>query len=167
MAVGPDLLDQPFGDRLQDRIALGMAEGVVDRLEPVEVEEHDRARHIADGRAAKRFAEQLADPAAVGQAAQHVDVGEVGQPLLRVADFGDVGADPAKALEAAGGIDDRVAGDRHPAGPARGLELHLERVERLLLEQDPAELGIAAEQRRKRMAEQRAGRLAEQGGHPR
>ena len=103
---------------------------------------------------AQRLAEQLADAAAVGQARQHVHVGEVGQPLLRLADLGDVAADAAEALEPAGGIDDRVAGDRDPARPARGLQLHLERVERLLLEQHAAELGMAAEQRRQRMAEQ-------------
>ena len=76
-------------------------------------------------------------------------------------------ADPAEALEAAGGVDDRVAGDRDPARPARGLQFHLERVERLAFEQHAAELGIAAEQRGQRMAEQLAGRAAEQGGHAR
>ena len=47
MAVAADFVAQPLGDRLEHGVALGMAEGVVDRLEPVEVEEHDRARHIA------------------------------------------------------------------------------------------------------------------------
>ena len=75
--------------------------------------------HIAGGRGAQRLAEQLADPAAVGQAGQHVDIGEMGQPFLRLADFGDVRADPAEAFEAAGGVDDRVAGDRDPARAAR------------------------------------------------
>ena len=144
-----------------------MAEGVVDRLEAVEVEEHDRARHIAGGRRAQRFAEQLADPAAVGQAGQDVDIGEVGQSLLRLADLGDVGADPAEAFEPAGGIDDRVAGDRNPARPARRLQFHFERIERLLFEQHPAELRMAAEQSGQRMADQLAGRLAEQSAHPR
>ena len=58
MAVGADFVAQPLGDRLEHRIALGVAEGVVDRLEPVEVEEHDRARHIAGGRGAQGLAEQ-------------------------------------------------------------------------------------------------------------
>ena len=105
------------------------------------------------GRAAQRLAEQLADPAAVGKAGQDVDVGEMGQALLRLADLGDVGADAAEAFETAGGVDDRVAGDRDPARAARRLELHLERVERLLFEQHPAKLGMAAEQRGKRMAD--------------
>ncbi len=72
---------------------------------------------------AQRLAEQLADAAAVGQARKHVDVGEMGQPLLGLADLGDVGADPAEALEAAGGVDDRVAGDRDPARAARRLQV--------------------------------------------
>ena len=46
--------------------------------------------YIAARRGAQRLAEQLADPAAVGQARKHVDVGKVGQPLLRLADLGDV-----------------------------------------------------------------------------
>ena len=132
MAVGADLIDQPLGDGAQHGVALRVAERVVDRLEAVEIEEHDRARDIAGGRGAQRFAEQLADAAAVGQAGQHVDVGEMGQPLLRLADLGDVGADAAEALEAAGGVDDRVAGDRDPARAARRLQLHFERIERLL-----------------------------------
>ena len=52
-------------------------------------------------------------------------------------------------------------------GPRAVLQLHFERVERLLLEQQAAELGVAAEQRRQRMAEQLARRAAEQGGHAR
>ena len=84
----------------------------------------------------------------LGRPGQHVDIGEVGQPLLRLADLGDVGTDAAEAFEAAGGIDDRVARDRNPAAAARRLQLHLERVERLFLEQQPAELGMAAEKRR-------------------
>ncbi len=166
MAVLADLVAQPLGDRLEHRVALGMAECIVDRFEPVEIEEHDRAGHIAGRGVAQRFAEQLADPATIGQARQYVHVGEVGQAFLRLANFGDVAADAAEALEPAGGIDDRIAGDRDPAWAARGLQLHLKIVERLLLQQHAAELRMAAEQRRHRMAEQRAGGAAEQCGHP-
>src|SRR5207247_2225708 len=108
----------------------------------------------AAGRPTQRFTEQLAHPSAVGKPGKDVDIGEVSQPLLRLPNFGDVGADSAKALETAGGIDDRVAGHRDPARSARRLHLHLERIEWLLLKQHAAELGMAAEQRRKRMAEQ-------------
>ena len=158
VTVRADFVDQALGDRAKHRVALRVAEGVVDRLEAVEVEEHDRARHIADGRGAQRIAEQLADPPAVGQPGEDVDVGEVGQALLGLADLGDVRADAAEAFEAAGGIDDRVARDRNPARAARSLQFHFERIERLLVEQHPAELGVAAEQRGQRVAEQLARR---------
>ncbi len=167
MAIGADFVDQPLGDRAEDRVALGMAEGVVDRFEPIEVEEHDRAGHIAAGRRAQGLAEQLAHPAAVGQARKHVDIGQMGQALLGLADLGDVRADPAEALEATGSVDDRVAGNRDPASPARGLQFHLERIERLFFEQDAAELRVTAEQGGKRMADELRGRLAEQRAHPR
>ncbi len=58
-------------------------------------------------------------------------------------------------------------GHRHPTRPARGFHFHLERIERLLVEQHPAELGMAAEQRRKRMAKKVLRRRAEQRAHPR
>ena len=149
--VGSDFVYQALGDRAQHGVTLGVAEGVVDRFETVEVEEHDRARHIAAGRAAQRFAEQLANPAAVGQAGQDVDVGEMGQTLLRLADLGDVGADAAEAFEAAGGVDDRVPGHRNPARSPWRAQLHLERIERLLLQQDLPQLGVTAKQGGKRM----------------
>ena len=119
VAVRTDLVDQALGDGAKHGVALGVAEGVVDRLEAVEVEEHDRAGHIAGRRRAQRLAKQLADAATVGQAREDVHVGEVGQPLLRLADLGDVGADAAESLETAGGVDDRVAGDGNPARAAR------------------------------------------------
>ena len=46
-------------------------------------------------------------------------------------------------------------------------KLHFQRIERLLFKQHPAKLGMAAEKRGKRMADQLAGRLAEQRAHPR
>ncbi len=126
MAVGTDLVAQPLGDGLKHCVALRMSEGIVDRLEPVEVEEHDCARHIAGGRLAQRLAEQLADPAAIGQARQHVHIGEMSQAFLGLADLGDIAADAAEAFEPAGGVDDRVAGDRDPARSARGLKFHFQ-----------------------------------------
>ena len=167
MAERPDLLDQPLGDALQHRVALRVAERVVDRLEAVEIEEHDRAGRLAAGRAGQRLAEQLADAAAIGQAGKHVHIGEVGQPLLGAADVGDVLADAAKALELAGHVDDRIARQADPAGAAPGLQLHLEIGEGLAREQGAAERAGAAQRGGQRMAEQLGGRAAEQGGHPR
>jgi hypothetical protein len=160
-----DLVDQALGDGAQHRVPLRVTERIVDRFEAVEVEEHDRARHIAARCGAQGLAEQLADPAAVGKARQDVDVGEVGQPLLRLADFSDVGPDSAEAFEPSRGIDDRVPGNRDPARAAGGTELHFQSIERLLFEKHPAELGMAAEQRGEGMAEQLAGGLAEQSAH--
>ena len=92
--------------------------------------------------ARQRLAEQLADPAAVGQAGQHVHIGEVGQPLLGLADLGDVGADAAEALEPAGDVDDRIAGEaRSSACRARVFSSISRLVERLAREQDAAERG--------------------------
>src|SRR6185503_17468032 len=64
-AIGGNLVDETLGDGAQDGVALRVAEGVVDRLEAIEVEEHDRARHIAAGRAPQRLAEELTDAAAI------------------------------------------------------------------------------------------------------
>ena len=94
------------------------------------------------------FSQKLAHAAAIGQPGKDVDIGEVRQALLRLADLGDVRADAAEALEATRSIDNRVARDGNPALSARGLELHLQRIEWLLLEKDPAEVGVASEQRR-------------------
>ena len=142
-----------------------MAEGVVDRLEAVEIKEHDRAGDIAGCRRAKRLAKKLADAPAVRKTRKHVDVGEMGQALLRLPNFGDIGSDAAKSFKAAGGVDDRVAGDRNPASAARRLQLHFERIERLLLEQHAAKFGMSAEKSRKRMANQLTGGLAQQRAH--
>ena len=58
-------------------------------------------------------------------------------------------------------------GHGDPPRSALGLQFHLERVERLLLDQHPAELGMAAEKRRQRMADQLGARAAEQHAHAR
>ena len=82
-------------------------------------------------------------------------------------DLGDVRADAAEALELAGHVDDRIAGEADPARAAAGLQLHLEAGEGLAGEQGAAERAVAAQRRGQRMADQLAGRAAEQGGHPR
>ena len=167
MAERPDLLDQALGDALQHRVALRVAERVVDRLEAVEIEEQDRAGRVAPGRARQSLAEQLADPAAIGQAGKHVHIGEVGQPLLGAADVGHVLADAAKALELAAHVDDRIARQADPARAAPGGQLHFEIGEGLARQQDTAERAGAAERRRQRMAGELVGRAADQSGHPR
>src|SRR4028119_2113449 len=60
MAGIADFLDEALRDALQHRVALGVAERVVDRLEAVEIEEHDRAGDIAGRRTGERVAEERA-----------------------------------------------------------------------------------------------------------
>src|SRR3546814_3269430 len=123
MAGIAHFLDEALRDALQDSIALGMAERVIDRLEAVEIEEQDRAGDIGRLRGRQRLAEQLADAAAIGEAREHVHVGEIGEALLRLPHLGDVGADAAKALELAGHGDDRVAGAADPRSEEHTSEL--------------------------------------------
>jgi hypothetical protein len=165
MPIGADLVAQALGDRLENGVALGVAERVVDRLEPVEVEEHDRAGHTAGGGRAQRFAQQLANPAAIGQAGQDVDIGEMGQPLLRLAHVRDVEPDAAEAFEAARRINDGIARQRNPAGAAAGLQLHLEVGEGLLVEQHASEFRMAAEESGQRMTKDLGGGTADQRSH--
>ena len=167
VTVDSDLVDQALGDRAEHGVALGVTEGVVDRLEAIEVEKEDRARRARRRSGTKTIAEQLADSTTVRQTRKHVHVRKMREPLLRLAHFGDVAADAAKALEAAGRIDDRIARNRNPARAASGLQLHVELVERLLLKQLTAQFGIAAQQRRHRVTEQLARRTAEQSRHSR
>ena len=68
MPVGADLVDEALGDGAEHRVALRVTESVVDRLEAVEIEEHDCTGDVAGRRGAERLAEQLADTAAVRQA---------------------------------------------------------------------------------------------------
>jgi hypothetical protein len=111
-----------------------MAERVVDRLEPVEVEEQHR-----DIGAAANPAERLGHPFGqhrpIGQAGQRVVPGEVGDALLRLAALGDVfvGGDEAAIRQrlfldgddaAIGQVDqgiERGAIDRQPGSAGQEL----------------------------------------------
>ena len=71
------------GKRDQQIVAGAMAERVVDVLEAVEIEERQR-HHLAMRAARQRAVDQLDHLAMVGQAGEHVLVGELpGQPLAR------------------------------------------------------------------------------------
>ena len=67
---------QPLGDLDQQRVADGVAEAVVDALEVVEVDEHDRDRLA--GRGQHRL-QALAEQRAVGQPGQRIVPGVVAQ----------------------------------------------------------------------------------------
>ena len=94
------------------RVADRVAERVVDVLEPVEVDQEQRAALLPVRGVAQRFVERLAHHRAVGQAGQRIEPGEAGDLLLGAALLGEVGADPAEAEEAAAFVEDRVARQR-------------------------------------------------------
>ena len=103
---------------LQQRIADRMAERVVDVLEPVEIDQEQRAARAAPV-AAQRLVERLAHPQAVGQAGQASNSASRVISASDAALLGEVGADAAEAQEAAVLVEDRRARDRPPAIAAR------------------------------------------------
>ncbi len=90
-----------------------MAEGVVDGLEVVEIDEQQGADQIVAARLAKGVGQGLVQLAAIGQAGQLVVVGEILDAALRLLALGNI-------LEA----DDEVA-DRPPVILHRGDDFPL------------------------------------------
>ena len=90
---------QPAADFLQQRIANGMAERVVDVLEMIEVEAEHREL-VVRTRPAQPLFELLVEQHAVRQIGQRVMARHVRDLRLRLQPFGDVleGGDPAAAL---------------------------------------------------------------------
>ena len=88
---------QAFGDDLQQLVARGMTEGVVDRLELIEVEVVDR-HHLIVLEAAQRLLQPLVQQHAVGQIRQRIVMRHVLDLDLGLALLGDVfvGGDPAE-----------------------------------------------------------------------
>ncbi len=81
---------QPFRGLPQHLVAPGVAEGVVDPLEPVQVEgQHGHRALVALG-AHQRLLEPLHERAPVGQAGELVEVGEHADPLGRRPALGHV-----------------------------------------------------------------------------
>ena len=103
---------QPLGDLAQQRVADRVAERVVDVLEAIEVDHEQRAALLAMGGVAQRFVERLAHHRAVGQAGQRIEPREARNLALGLALLGEVGADAAKAEEAAALVEDRIARKR-------------------------------------------------------
>ena len=122
--VGPDGVGEPVGHGQEELVARLVAEGVVDELEVVEVDEQHRHRRLRPG---ELLAQRLPQQAPVGEAGQAVVGGVVGQGLLEEAALGDV---LHRADEAAGPLADEDGRhpDRHPAGRAVG-PLHLDLVD--------------------------------------
>ena len=78
---------QALGDFLQQQVAGTVAEGVVDALEVVQVEKHQRQQLIVSPRQAQQQVELLGEQPAIGESGQAVEVGQLTQP---VAGFGDL-----------------------------------------------------------------------------
>ena len=96
---------------LQQQIARGMAEGVVDVLEAVEVEQQ-QGRHVAPAAdAGDRLLEPLEQQDPVGQPGQGVVHGEILGPAPGLDLGGDVGRGAAVADRLAGGVEHRLAGE--------------------------------------------------------
>ena len=71
---------QPHRDLLQQLVAAGVAERVVDRLEAVEVDEQHRQRHLAALCLHDHLREAVGEQRAVGQPGERVELREVGKP---------------------------------------------------------------------------------------
>jgi len=96
--TGPDQSAQPLGDLTKDRVARFVAIEVVDRLEPIEIDEqHCHGRVVGE-----QARQALQQEAAVGEAGQSVVPGDELQLVAHVLELGDVvpGADDA--------VDDRI-----------------------------------------------------------
>ncbi|MNP10621.1 hypothetical protein D3C76_1027770 [compost metagenome] len=81
---------QARGDDFQHRVAHRMAEGIVDVLEVVEVEEHQRAAQVMALEQGDLLAQAIHQQRAVGQVGQRVVVGQVTDLRLGVLQQADV-----------------------------------------------------------------------------
>ena len=96
-AAGPG--SQPLGHRLQDGVAGGVAEPVVDRLEAVEVEKDERtARPLASG-AGERALQGVEEERAVGQPGEAVVAREALELRLRALPLQEEGEEAADVGE--------------------------------------------------------------------
>jgi len=87
-------LGQAAGDLAQQVIANLVAERVVDDLEAVEVEEHDRHLPLVAACLGQQLGKAHEQGEAVGQAGQCIVLGDVAHALFGFAALGDVGQNP-------------------------------------------------------------------------
>ena len=102
-----DGAEQPLRDLLQQRIADRVAHRVVDRLEPVEVEQEQRGAVIA--RLRQRLFQRQAHPLAIGEAGQAVEQRGAGDRRIRLPHRRHVGTGADEPLEPAIGVGERAA----------------------------------------------------------
>ena len=99
----------------QQGITRGVAQRIVDLLEPVEIEQEQRARLALAHMALERLFEQPVDFQAVGKARQRVVAGELLKRVLRFTHVGEIGAAAAKPLKIAQIVEHRIARYGPPA----------------------------------------------------
>ncbi len=104
-----------MGDLLQQRVAGLVAQRIVDRLEPVEVEQEQRGRAIGADGLVEALVERGAHALAIGEPGQPVVKRQPGDLRFGAALLGQIGAGADKPLEAAIIVDHRPARDRPPA----------------------------------------------------
>ncbi|MNT16549.1 hypothetical protein D3C72_1516580 [compost metagenome] len=92
-----------------------MAQAVVDEFEAVEVDQQDPQRAVLAARQGHRLRQAVAQQGAVGQARQHVVVGDVLDLLLGQLAFRDFGARAPVAAKFAELVEQRLAIDAEPA----------------------------------------------------
>ena len=112
---------QALGDLLQQPVAQAVAQGVVDDLEAIEVEEQDGQPRRAAVRLGHRDGEAVVEQQPVGQAGEGVVVGELLDLLLGALALGHVERDPeggraAAVLDGAGRRSRASAPRRRGAG---------------------------------------------------
>ncbi len=120
---------QACGHAGQQLVSRGVAQPVVDLLETVQIDEHQRDRPIAAPRPRERELHLLLGEDAVGQLGQRVVIGHVGQLFLPAPALGDVAHEPIEheivVLGALGQRERQLDGElaavgahRHELGPA-------------------------------------------------
>ena len=124
VSVSRDAASQPAGDGLQQRVADGVPERIVDLFEAVEIQAQHGHRPLVAG-AGERLLQTLGQQYAIGQIGQRIMVRHVGDfrfvamPFGQVADGVDLIAAQARAERLANDLDgDELA----KGGLQRGLD---------------------------------------------
>lgn len=146
---------EPCRHLLQQPVAGVVPQAVVDVLEPVEVEEHQRHRLPAAARAGDGQTQAVAEQRSVGQTGQRVEVGQLLQLAFGQVAFGEVaqGGRPQVMPRMRHPRDRQFARKRPRWRPAVGLRLDLADGGRAVRQIDPA---------RQRLPQDLLGRQAQQ-----
>ena len=106
---------QPLCDLLEQGIARRVAHRIVDLLEPVEIEQKDRAMPVRLHRRIEDFLERLRHLVPVGEACQRVVACQSRRLLLASPAFGQIGSRPAETDEIVEVVVNRTTRNGPPA----------------------------------------------------